>query len=105
MNVKDIPKYISNSSMYHINCSWDYLEKWLSCNEEDVGQELNPDFQRGHVWNEQQQIKYIEHVLKGGHSGRDIYFNCPGWNRSVRRCRANTMCGWPTASNSSLKIP
>ncbi len=36
--------------------------------------DLNPDFQRGHVWNEQQQIAYVEFVLRGGLQ-QVIYFN------------------------------
>jgi len=42
--------------------------------------QLCPDFQRGHVWTEAQQIAYVEYILRGGQSGRDIYFNCPGWH-------------------------
>lgn len=41
--------------------------------------ELNPWFQRGHVWTESQQISFIEWLLKGGSTGLDIYFNHPGW--------------------------
>lgn len=44
--------------------------------------DMNPDFQRGHVWTQAQQIAYIEHCLSGGQSGREIYFNCVGWQRS-----------------------
>lgn len=36
---------------------------------------MNPDFQRGHIWTEEQQVKYIEFILRGGKSGRDFYFN------------------------------
>lgn len=43
--------------------------------------DMNPDFQRGHVWNEEQQIKYIEAVLvDGAKHARTIYLNCPDWN-------------------------
>lgn len=42
--------------------------------------QMNPDFQRGHVWNEEQQIAYVEFLLKGGKSGRDFYFN---WNKET----------------------
>ena len=41
--------------------------------------QLNPDFQRGNVWTEQQQISYVEYILKGGTSARVIYFNQAGW--------------------------
>lgn len=40
---------------------------------------LNPDFQRGHVWTEEQQIAYVEYMLKGGTTGKEIYFNCSSW--------------------------
>ena len=39
------------------------------------GLTLNPDFQRGHVWTEEQQTAYIEYLLMGGTSGRTIYLN------------------------------
>ena len=51
------------------------IEEWIA---EDRLQ-LNPDFQRGHVWTEEQQVNYIEFLLKGGQSSRVIYFNHPGW--------------------------
>lgn len=40
--------------------------------------QMNPDFQRGHVWTTNQQIAWLEFFLKGGKSGRDFYFN---WNK------------------------
>lgn len=63
---------------YRINVSWGYLEEQLESFAE-LGLELEPDFQRAHVWNEQQQIKYVEWILRNGKSGRDILWNCPGW--------------------------
>jgi uncharacterized protein with ParB-like and HNH nuclease domain len=47
---------------YRVNVPWDYLESHLSRYEE-YGLIYNPDFQRGYVWNEQQQIKYVEYIL------------------------------------------
>lgn len=41
--------------------------------------DLNPDFQRAHLWTTAQQIAYIEYILQGGSSGRELYFNCTGW--------------------------
>lgn len=47
----------------------------------DYHLQLNPDFQRGHVWTEEQQIRYIETLLIGGAKhARIIYLNCPDWN-------------------------
>lgn len=47
------------------------------------GFEENPDFQRGYVWTLEQQIKYIEAIVKGtvGDTGRTITFNCPDFQR------------------------
>lgn len=46
---------------------------------------LSPWFQRGHVWTEEQQVAYIEHLLSGSNSATMIQFNKPGWmgNRHV----------------------
>ena len=73
---RDIPQFTSNGH-YSVNVDWDYLEKWL----DGVGQEidLDPDFQRTHVWDLQKQIDYVEYVLKGGTSSKQIFFNMPGW--------------------------
>ena len=43
--------------------------------------ELEPDFQRGHVWADAQRISYVEAVLRGTAPTR-ILFNCPGWQRN-----------------------
>lgn len=44
--------------------------------------DLIPDFQRGHVWSEEQQCAYIENVLRGvvTASGLTIKFNAPAWD-------------------------
>lgn len=31
------------------------------------------------MWTEEQQIRYVEYLLREGVSGRAIYFNQPGW--------------------------
>jgi hypothetical protein len=56
--------------------SWDDRSGIEGC----LGLDLDPDFQRGHVWTEQKQIEFVEYCLKGGAGSRDIYFNHPGWN-------------------------
>jgi uncharacterized protein with ParB-like and HNH nuclease domain len=75
MKFSDIPKFTSvngyqvNVFLHHIKSTiQDYLE---------TGLELNPDFQRGHVWTEEQQVRYVEYFLRGGTSARIIYFNSP----------------------------
>jgi uncharacterized protein with ParB-like and HNH nuclease domain len=56
-----------------------YVPDWIKAQQKELNLQLNPDFQRGHVWTEEQQIKYIEYLLRGGKSARVIYFNQPGW--------------------------
>lgn len=82
MKFKDIPQFTQAGS-YQVNIALKYFDKWIKKNVEDYGLELNPDFQRGHVWTEAQQISYIEFLLRGGKSGRVIYFNNPSWHHSV----------------------
>lgn len=43
---------------------------------------MDPDFQRVHVWTPEQQTRYMEFILRGGNSSKDFYFNCPGWQGS-----------------------
>lgn len=45
---------------------------------------LEPDFQRMHVWTPDQQTRYVEFILRGGNSSKDLYFNCPGWMGSYK---------------------
>ena len=86
MNYSDIPRFTRNPS-YRVTADWGYLEgtldRWV--NERGVGMaklDLDPEFQRAHVWTEPQQIAYVEYALKGGTSGKEIYLNCTGWMRN-----------------------
>jgi len=81
MRFRDIPQI--TWARYHVNSSWDYLEETLEHYKKDYGLELEPDFQRAHVWTEEKQVAYVEWILRGGTSGKDIYFNCPGF-QSIR---------------------
>lgn len=77
----DIPSYTARAS-YHVNIEWAYLEEAIANYIKDYGLNLDPDFQRAHVWDEEKQAKYVEYCLRGGHSGKDLYFNCIGWNET-----------------------
>jgi hypothetical protein len=79
MKLTDIPQY-TKAATYQVDVGWSYLEEHIKIQEES-GLDLEPDFQRAHVWNQDQQAKYVEFVLRGGRSGRDLYFNCKNWNR------------------------
>ena len=78
MQFKDI-KQLTKSSEYRINQSWSSLESFLAAQAEDIGLNLDPDYQRDHVWTREQEIRFVEWILRGGVSGRDIYFNSAGW--------------------------
>jgi len=75
--IADIPEFTQDSP-YKVDQPVTNLEAFLKDYIED-GLQMEPDFQRGHVWTEAQQVAYVEYVLQGGKSGRDIYFNHPGW--------------------------
>lgn len=78
MKFSDIKKFTSEGN-YTTNMELKYFLEWIKENTEELGLQLNPDFQRGNVWSEQQQIAYIEYLIKGGKSARTVYFNHPGW--------------------------
>lgn len=78
MKFEDIPRFTRPGS-YQVNMLLHHIPEWIERHEEELGLQLNPDFQRGHVWTREQQIKYIEFILRGGKSARTIYFNHPGW--------------------------
>lgn len=83
MKYSDIPQF-TRSGTYQVNIPLEYVKREIDSfiNEDDL--QLNPDFQRGHVWTKKQQIAFIEFLLRGGKSSKVIYFNCPNWlgNRS-----------------------
>lgn len=77
---KDIPKFVVNGH-YWVDHPLDQLENTIA-RYKLLGFNMDPDFQRGHVWTEQQQISYIEFLLRGGESSRSIFCNHPGWQSS-----------------------
>jgi len=79
MRFRDIPQF-TQQSPYGVHLAWRSLEDNLKryC-EESPGLDLDPDFQRGHVWTREQQIAYVEFGFRGGQSGKHILTNCPGW--------------------------
>src|SRR5262245_21949911 len=81
MRFSDIPKFTRHAG-WAVDVSWRYLEEHL---EQHAGYNLNldPDFQRAHVWTEPQQVRYVEFILRGGQSSRDILTNCVNWQSSL----------------------
>ena len=79
---EDIPQFTRDGS-WQCNYPLDYFVRHINEEVEEQGLQLNPDFQRGHVWTEEQQTAWLEFFLKGGKTGRVIYLNKPSWHFSV----------------------
>ena len=77
MNFQQIPR-MTSPAHYRINVSFDYVETAIQ-RYLKKGLDLDPDFQRGHVWTESQQIAFVEFILRGGTGSGEIKFNCKGW--------------------------
>lgn len=71
------------TACYEVDYAWSSFAKALRSFEADYGGlEMDPDFQRGHIWTPEQQQHFIENVLRGvvSSSGLLIQFNCPNWD-------------------------
>ena len=55
---KDIPRFTPDGS-YAVDYPFVPLVKFIEEEVANEGLQLNPDFQRGHVWTEEQQVAYI----------------------------------------------
>ena len=64
---------------YEIDIEWRYMERHL---EQEMlhGLDLDPDFQRLHVWTDAQRTAYLEYVLRGGEVGRNLTIACSDWH-------------------------
>lgn len=80
MKFSDVTQY-TRSAGYMVNVTLDHLVGHYVRYVTEYGLDVNPDFQRGNVWTERQKVRYVEHMLRGGQTGRDIYLNCRDWNR------------------------
>ncbi len=77
MKLREIPQF--PFSAYRVDMSWKTIKNTFDRYNENYGVILQPSFQRGHVWKEDQKSKYIEYCLRGGEAAREILFNCPSW--------------------------
>lgn len=77
MKFSEIPQLFRAN--YKVNVPWKQLNHWIDSHTEDFNVDLDPDFQRGHVWTEEQRIAYLEYILAGGSYGRELRWNSPNW--------------------------
>ncbi len=78
MKFNDIQMFVSDGN-YEVNMPIDHLERRIVEWQAEDNLQLDPDFQRGHVWSEEQQVAWMEYFLRGGKTGRTLYFNTPWW--------------------------
>jgi hypothetical protein len=67
------------TAKYQVDVTWSRLEAFLAGWGVDYGGlELNPDFQRGHVWTESQQVHFLANCMRGvvASNGHLLQFNC-----------------------------
>lgn len=72
-----------DTAKWSADYSWSRIETAVNELGDDYGGiELDPDFQRGHVWTESQQVHFIENCLRGvvASDGYLIQFNCPNFD-------------------------
>lgn len=75
MKWDEIPKFKEFGIINLINFGFVSYVDFVNEQIENYDLQLNPKFQRGHIWTQEQQKKYIEFILRGGKTGRDFYFN------------------------------
>jgi len=78
MRFIDIPKF--PRAHYQVDVPWVRLEQYLLFDHGDLPLDLEPDYQRGHVWSDAQRIAYLEYQLMGGEAAKVVIANCPGWD-------------------------
>ncbi len=76
ISLKDIPRYLG-SARYNAAYGGKGIHRFLEEYGKDGGVDLDPDFQRGHVWDETLRVRFIEHLIRGGEHGRTIVWNTP----------------------------
>lgn len=77
----DIPQYTQDGN-HRTTVPFDHLLYHVDRLTAQYGLVMNPDFQRGHVWEEWRQIAFVEHMLRGGVGSDEIRFNHTEWMRS-----------------------
>ena len=75
---QDIPQFPRVS--YEIDVFWGTLERTLD-HFGTMNVDLDPDYQREHVWTMDQRRAWLEYVLRGGEIGRTLVFACSNWNK------------------------
>ena len=60
---RDIPQFTREGN-YQVDMDIRRIPEWIVNEQKEMNLQLNPKFQRGHVWTEDQQIAWLEFFLK-----------------------------------------
>lgn len=75
------------SPKYEVDYQFSGVERMLEWLADGTGVhvELNPDYQRGHVWTPSQKVHFITNILRGivTQAGLTIQFNAPAWENKA----------------------
>lgn len=63
----------------HVGLLQEALARMATAQESLGGKlDLQPDFQRGHVWSRDKQVAFVGNLIRGS-APATLRFNCPGW--------------------------
>lgn len=79
ISIDDIVPLIGYGN-YNLDVPLARLDEEIGLYIEEFNLQLQPNFQRAHVWSEQQQKSFVEFILRGGKCN-PILFNHAGWMR------------------------
>ena len=82
MKFSDIPQF--PAARWSVDVPWTHLESNLDTIRGGGDLRLDPDYQRAHVWTQEQQRQYVEFQLMGGEISRTLIFNAPFWSKHAK---------------------
>jgi len=78
LQLREVPQ-LTRMAAYHVNTDLWYLDGTIERYQSEYNLDIDPDFQRAHVWTEDKQIAYMEYLFKGGQMSNRLLFNYPHW--------------------------
>lgn len=74
-------------NFYQVDVAVNRLQAWVDGNRRDLiccggGVEMDPDYQRGHVWTPAQRTAFCESFIRGQASAL-LLFNCPSYHGAL----------------------
>jgi hypothetical protein len=81
MKLKEVPQ-LTKQPTYHVDTDLWYLFDTIKRYQSEYNLDINPDFQRAHVWTEDKQIAFMEYLFRGGQVSNRLLFNYPRWMSS-----------------------